>query len=217
MLRHNRKSVTTGPQHPDSGPFATCPIHRPSSNVSHSNMTARSTLLLVAALAAALPAAAGPKPLTTDGKVAGISAKFRATLAAQKLRIVVPTWLPKGFKLIEAHLEPNPKPELRDVWLTYRRPGGAEITIQFASDGIGDPFFDLPDGDTLEATGSVKGKSPIFGPFELNYVSKGQISMWHTTWYELKQKGYPTFVMAMGDHLSTPDAKRLVESLRWLK
>ncbi len=155
---------------------------------------------------------------TTSGKVAQIPKTFKTKLKASKLRVVVPTWIPKGFKLVKSNVVHAKEMFMRDVYLRYEKPGTkSSFFVQFASDGIGDPFFDLPNGDTLEATGIVKGKNPIIGPFDMEYVTKKPYLMWHITWYELKQKGYPKYVLVAGENIPISDGKKIIESLSWLR
>lgn len=160
---------------------------------------------------------AAAQSLTTSGAIALISAKQKANLNANQLRLVAPTWIPAGFKLSSLSIEKDKDPVLRYATYRYAK-GKAKITIQFASDGIGDPFFDLPGGDTTEPDGYVIGKNAILGEFQLDYVKRaGLPTMWHTNWYELKQKGHPKYVMIFGEGLPIADGKRMIESLRWLK
>jgi hypothetical protein len=154
----------------------------------------------------------------TTGKVAQIPSSFKAKVKASKLRIVVPTWIPKGFKLVKSDVVQAKEMFMRDVHLRYEKPGTKSLFyVQFASDGIGDPFFDLPNGDTLEATGTVKGKNAIIGSFEMEYVNKKPYMMWHVTWHELKQKGFPKYVLVAGENLPVSDGKKFIESLSWLQ
>ncbi len=155
---------------------------------------------------------------TTSGKVAQIPTTFKTKLKASKLRIVVPTWIPKGFKLVKSNVVQEKEMFMRDVHLRYEKPGTkSSFFVQFASDGIGDPFFDLPNGDTLEATGTEIGKNSVIGAFEMEYVTKKPYLMWHITWYELKQKGYPKYVLVAGENIAISDGKKIIESLSWLK
>lgn len=153
---------------------------------------------------------------STNGLTAQIKPQHKQQVRAGKLRILAPTYVPSGFKLTKFTVYQDKEPALRDVNLIYAGTGKKKFTIQFASDGLGDPFFDLPGGDVAEKSGTLKCKSPIFGNFDLDFAKQGDYLGWHTTWYEFNPKGFPKYVLIWGEGFGPQDGKRIAESLRWL-
>lgn len=154
--------------------------------------------------------------LTTNGLPAQIKPQHKQQVRAGKLKVLVPTYVPSGFKLTKFSVYQDKDPVLRDVTLIYTGSGKKKFTVQFASDGLGDPFFDLPSGDVADKSGTLKCKSPIFGAFDLDFARKGDYIGWHTTWIQINPKGFPVYVLIWGEGFGPQDGKKIAESLRWL-
>lgn len=177
-------------------------------------MTAR---LAVFVLSTAAAFAAAQSGTTTKGSTAQITPTIRAQIRKAKVRVVVPTYVPAGFRLRSGGVAAAKQMELRDFTLRYEKPGTkAYFVIQMASDGLGDPLFDLPNGEVLEPTGTLAGKSALFGAYNLDFVKRKGVLLWHTTWYELPGKTYPRYAMVMGSDLPPETGKKIVDGLRWL-
>lgn len=155
---------------------------------------------------------------TTDGSKSRIPKAELAKIRKTKFRVVVPTYVPAGFTKGSTELFLPVDPQLT-VWSAKYRDFKTKrnFVIQMASDGLGDPMFDLPNGDTVEPNGSLYGKSPILGKFEVMFYKKGNVKMAHCTWYEVSKKGYPRYAMVMSDGMEPSEVKKIIESLRWLK
>lgn len=154
---------------------------------------------------------------TTSGASARIPKNELAKVRKSKYRVLVPTYVPPGF-VAKANLELDKEAALTNWVLRYSHPKTkATITIQMASDGLGDYIFSTPDGDTTEPTGSIFGKSPVFGKFELMVVKKPKYNMTATTWISTSTRTYPNYTMVYSDGVKAGTVKRVIESLRWLK
>ncbi|MBN9502790.1 MAG: hypothetical protein BGO01_12570 [Armatimonadetes bacterium 55-13] len=162
--------------------------------------------------------AAGFAPLTTDGKASGLSAKQLATLRKSKFKVVVPTYVPAGFKVDSVGFTDTKVPVEASFALTYKNAKTkAEFTVQMASDGLGDPIFTLDNGDAVDATSVLKAKSPILGAVDVEVYAKGREKMFQCTWMEHKNRSLPQFAMAYGRGVDGATGKKIIESLRWLK
>lgn len=154
----------------------------------------------------------------TDGKTAQLSPKLLARIKKTKYRVLVPTYLPAGFRIKTADLAIDKSPDLTNWYLSYENPKTkAMITIQMASEGLGDPMFDLPNGDVADPTGSIWAKNPILGKVNLEYLVKGPIRMSQCTWYDASKTTYPRVVMIFAHNVDAKVTKKVLESLRWLK
>ncbi len=155
---------------------------------------------------------------TTNGVASKVPKTELSKLRKSKYRVVVPTYVPAGFTKVNANFEYDKEPAL-SLWIVrYQNPKTkASFTLQMASDGLGDPFFDLPNGDTVDPTGSIFAKSPIMGRVEVMYYKKGKVKMAMSTWYDASKKTYPRYAMVMSDGMEASEVKRIIESLRWLK
>ncbi len=170
-----------------------------------------------------IPAVAIPQ--TTTGVLSGLPKHALQTVRKSGYKVLVPTVIPRGFKLVKwelmNHMDPGQtkkNPALTDWRLRYENAHSrAEIVVQMASDGLGDYIFDMPDGDTVEPLSSLKAKSPALGSFAVMVAKKGSYRAAATTWIELKTKGYPKYLMVYGNGVEGTAVKRVAESLRWLK
>lgn len=155
---------------------------------------------------------------TTSGVTSKIPKAELAKVRKSKYRVVVPTYVPAGFTKVEASLGVDKEPVLSGWSVRYLNPKTkAYFLLQMASDGLGDPMFDLPNGDTVEPNGSLFGKSPIFGKFEVMSYKKGKIKIAQSTWYEVSKKTLPKYAMVTSDGMEPSEVKRIIEGLRWLK
>lgn len=155
---------------------------------------------------------------TTNGKASGMSTAQIAKVKKTKFRVLVPTFVPAGFRLQTCGIEEEKDP-LSAMWsATYRNAKtGGKFVIQMASDGLGDPMFDLPNGDVVDPTGYTTVQNPILGKVAVGYYQKGKIRIANCTWYETKSKSYPKYAMIMCDGMALTDVKRVLAGLRWLK
>lgn len=158
------------------------------------------------------------QPATVSGKGIGIGDDDLAGLRACGLAIVVPTYVPKGLKLVSWEATREGIPQLSYVSLRWQdKSGKSWFELQGASEGLGDPFFTVAGGDVLDATGTIKGTSPLFGKFDLEYVESQKYKMFHTTWYEYKTRSFPVLWLINGERIAPKEAAKVFASLRVLK
>jgi hypothetical protein len=152
----------------------------------------------------------------TSGSASGINARKLAKLRALKMHILVPTYVPRGFHLKDFVIEHPKEPALMSWSASYEGSNrNHTFVIQMCSEGIGDIFFSLPNGDTAEANGGLAYASKIFGKGMVESYVKGKEKQWHMNWVELKSK--PTFVSLIAYGMNASEGKRIIESLQWLK
>lgn len=175
--------------------------------------------MIVAVLSfAGLILAQAPPPLATDGKKSGLSATQLVSLQAPRMRHLIPTWVPAGFKVAKFEFVKATEDEEAYWMIRYRNAKTkGEITVQMASDGFGDPILSDDDGNVIDSKVGPAFKSPIFGKGRL-YVAKSRT--WNgfaSDWINLKVKSKPTHVMIYGQRADPQLGKKVLESLRWLK
>jgi hypothetical protein len=153
---------------------------------------------------------------TTDGARSGVGSANIAKLRKLKMRFALPTYVPAGYKFKAMKIEEPNDPVMLTLTIEYRNAKTkSDLIVQMCSDGIGDVFFTLPGGDTVEPTGEMKWKSSILGSGIIETYVKGKYREWHLNWIELKQK--PIFLSVIGHNMSASEGKRVIEGLRWLK
>jgi hypothetical protein len=155
---------------------------------------------------------------TTSGKASGMTAQQLGRLRASKRRFVVPTYVPAGLKVKNFQLM-NPRNPLLLSWvLTYEHPkSNASLILQMCSEGIGDVFFTLGNGVTVEATGHKEVRSKVLGNVSVEEYVKGRHRLWHVNWVEIGPKAVPRFVALIGEKISPVEGRKIVAGLRWLK
>jgi hypothetical protein len=154
---------------------------------------------------------------TTDGRKSRIPSANLKAVKKTKFRVLVPTYVPVGFRVQSCGLSDDPEPILA-VWrISYQNPKTkASVVLQMASEGVGDPMFDLPNGDVVEPNGSIWARSPILGKVEVMYVKKGKLRMANCTWYDVSKKTFPRLAMMVSHGVEPSEIKKMIESLRWL-
>ena len=125
----------------------------------------------------------------------------------------VPTWLPKGYKLKSFEISDEKDVAMKSYSLNYTNAKGGGFTIQSASDGLGDAFFDNAEDDG-KPTGVLKVKNPQLGMIHVELYFKGKLREFHNQWIELKSKAYPRYLMLIGSGVGKEDLKKLYASLR---
>lgn len=147
-----------------------------------------------------------------------LTAHQRAELLKGPFHILVPTYVPAGFHPTVAKIDDRDKPAYANLTLTYvNSKTKGEFTVQMASEGLGDPLFNVNDGDTVEPNGHLWAKNPILGRVQLDYYVKGKTKLFHCDWVALRGKTHPDNAMILGEGLSPAEGKKILESLRWLK
>jgi len=132
-------------------------------------------------------------------------------LAQTKMKVVTPSYLPKGFKFYDVTTENNGRFGY-SYCIIYHGPGGAELKVDAASGGIGDV---IPDGKYE----TIKFNNPVFGKGELYYnkAAGGSPDRITTQWLRSDTKtGMPVFLI-YGSKISSGEAIRIAESLRYLE
>lgn len=178
----------------------------------------RTSILLAAFLVASLALGQKPTTLSTDGKKSGLSASQLVTLQGSKMRHLVPTFVPPGFKVSKFEFVKATEDE-EAYWMIHYRNAKSkgQITVQMASDGFGDPILSDDDGNVIDSKVGPAFKSPVFGSGRL-YVAKSR--KWNgfaSDWIDLKVKSKPTHVMIYGQRADPQLGKKILESLRWLR
>lgn len=140
-----------------------------------------------------------------------IPASFKSKAKKLNLTVVVPTYVPSGFKLISADCSLYEK-KYGDAGIGYRN-GKAELIIQMASEGIGDPMFD----DDDEETKVIKIASPLLGTVDMAFGKPKTPRSFMCTWYALSAHSNPVFCMVMGKGVSEAEVSKFVLGLRLLK
>jgi hypothetical protein len=164
-------------------------------------------LLLVASVAFAQ---------TTSGKTSGLSNAQLKRLRATKLRYLVPTKVPRGFKVARFELEPHKDPIMVHFSITYKK-GSSRIIIQMSSEGLGDLFFD-EDADKGKPHGTLTWRSSLFKEdWTIEYQTEQAQRHWHIQWIELPGKHFPRHLSAIGYGCEPWVGKQMLESLRWLR
>lgn len=152
----------------------------------------------------------------TNGSQSGISPRKLLALRHFKMRFLVPTYVPAGYKLSEFKIEDSRDPNLLSWTAAYTNAKTkGQFFLQMCSDGIGDIMFSIHDGDTVEGNGETAYASKVFGKGTIESYVKGRERQWHLNWVELISK--PKFVSLIGIGMSASEGKRIVEALRWLK
>lgn len=164
-------------------------------------------LLLVASVAFAQ---------NTNGRASGLNSAQLMKLRATKLRYLVPTKLPSGFKVVSLELEPHNDPVMVHMSITYKK-GSQQITIQQSSEGLGDLIFDQ-DPDKGKPQGILPWKSPVLPmTWPIEYQTEKGKMHWHVQWIELPGTKYPRHLSAIGYGVDPKVGKAFLEGLRWLK
>lgn len=140
-----------------------------------------------------------------------ITSKYIAQVKKLKLVTVVPTYVPAGFKLKAAVASVYEK-KYGDTHITFMN-GKSELTIQMASEGIGDPILD--DGD--EPSKILNINSPVMGTVQMQFGNSKTMRPFLCTWYMTSMHLNPVFVMVMGQGVSEPEIVKFVQGLRFLK
>lgn len=125
----------------------------------------------------------------------------------------LPTYLPKGFRLTHFTIEDDAGPEMKTYTAVYENGKKGLLIVQSASDGLGDAFFDLADGEIADPTGTITARNKALGKIEVEVCRKGKYNLFHNQWLELKGKELPQFLMLYGENLSQTDIKKVYASL----
>lgn len=162
-------------------------------------------------------AALASPPANTDGKASGLGAANIAKLRKTGLTVVVPTYIPSGFKVDSVEYDKQKTQVESSISYTYKnKKTGGEIIIQMASDGLGDPIFDTEEDYDWKQVKETVGNSPVFGKYTMESLQTKKGLMVQCTWYELPGKLYPRFVMMFGKNLKPAYAIKVMNSLRFL-
>lgn len=140
-----------------------------------------------------------------------ITSKYIAQAKKLNLVTVVPTYVPAGFKLKVAVASVYEK-KYGDTHITFMN-GKSELTIQMASEGIGDPILD----DEDEPSKILNINSPVLGTVEMQFGKPKAMRPFLCTWYMTSMHLNPVFVMVMGQGVSEPEIVKFVQGLRFLK
>ena len=128
-------------------------------------------------------------------------------------RWVVPSKIPKGFKLKTFTLEKGATPIETYLSLTYTK-GKGDFILQMASDGIGDVILDAED----DPNAPIKGfwaDTKLFGRVRVDTLRTPKTNQFGLNWQELK--GTPKFLSAVGSWVDEKSIKTFLSGLHYLK
>ncbi len=153
---------------------------------------------LLAGLAAATFANPGP----------GLSSAQRKKLTNLHMRIIVPGYLPAGYRVSSVEVTKGD-----GYTIDYKGPKGGEFIIETASEGIGDILFTV-NGDTFEPNGHMKTRSKFTGPIDMDLYDTKRVHQFHTNWYDLGEKRVPRFLAISGMNTKPSEVSKVFQSLR---
>lgn len=161
-------------------------------------------LLLFAALV--LPAIAAPAP--APASVAGLSAADVAELKKTKTRILIPTFIPPGYRLQSATADVN-APFGTRYQIKYVGPDNSDFTV-----GMVIAKKDIGDGPQADKQYPY---DCLFGKGQLNWMrgmNESPDAIW-SGWLNGKPWQVPAYCLE-GHHLPPEVAVKIVNSLAWL-
>ncbi|HEY3782336.1 MAG TPA: hypothetical protein VGL56_14735 [Fimbriimonadaceae bacterium] len=126
-------------------------------------------------------------------------------------RVVVPTYIPAGFKLKKVTFDPG------EYDLEYTGPRGADLLVQMASDGIGDiSLGNNADPKTLKET-TRKVTNPVLGTQEMQVDIAKDDREFAVNWIDLGDKAKPRFLSIIGSSMNADLGAKVWKGLRFLK
>lgn len=147
----------------------------------------------------------------TDGSTSQISPKILQILRRSGFDIVVPTYLPPGFRCSNVSLDEGEKGfDLQMVWL--REEAQSTITLQMAWDGLGD--YLLGEGDVKE-----KKVMTDFGAVTLFGSEIDGLQEWGHNWVGLPKSPrgeVSQYFMLLGSGCSLDEAAKVLSSVKRL-
>lgn len=147
-----------------------------------------------------------------------IPANKAAQLRKMGMKLLYPTYIPKGFRLKSVDIDKSRSMLEASAALTFYKPGTKQnVMIQFASEGLGDII--MPDGgsDNPPPSTMMKYRNSIFGSGELERAKGQGYDETAMQWEQLPTKGYPRYVSVIAEYMSLAEVKKIVESLRYRK
>lgn len=142
----------------------------------------------------------------------GLSSAQRKKLTNLHMRIIVPGYLPAGYRVASVEVTKGD-----GYTIDYKGPNGGEFIIETASEGIGDILFTVK-GDTFEANGHLRTRSAFTGAIDMDlYDTKRGVHQFHTNWYDLGVKRKPRFIAISGKNTKPAEASKVFKSLRVMK
>ncbi|HEY3782337.1 MAG TPA: hypothetical protein VGL56_14740 [Fimbriimonadaceae bacterium] len=126
-------------------------------------------------------------------------------------KVVIPTFIPEGFKVVLCSAFPG------SYTIQYRGPEpGVELTIEMASQGIGDIVLGGDaDKKTLKAS---KGKvsNVTFGKRDLYVATAKNYMAFSTSWVDLGKKAKPRFFCIIGHQIDPIIGAKIYQGLKYL-
>jgi hypothetical protein len=163
---------------------------------------------------------------TTISQLPGITKPQLASLNALGIKVAVPGYIPKGFRVVNVTTQ-CPGGTLKTCRqgptydIVFRSPAGICFVIEGTSGGIGDTFLEQP----------VTVKSELFGPIKIGLNNSGSpirsdanIIPIFTEWLTQSLRSGPVYRFYSGEpypagctsKVAFNEAVKIVESLKWL-
>jgi len=152
-----------------------------------------------------------------DGHAAKLSTGQIAKLHKLKQPCYLPAYIPAGF--VVTNFAADAKDEEGPSFdITYSKAHTKQsLTVQMASGGIGDIFFDEENGAVEKPTISQEVAIPGLGKCDFEAYDKGKNHQFHTQWIDLGEKHKMRFLAVIGFGISGAEGIRIAKSLRLLK
>jgi hypothetical protein len=125
-------------------------------------------------------------------------------------KVVIPTYIPPDFKVVLCSAFAG------SYTIEYRGPDHAELTIEMASEGIGDIVLGGDaDKKTLKAFKS-KVTNPTFGKRDLYIATAKGYLAFATSWVDLGKKAKPRFFCIIGRQMPVEYGDKIFHGIKYL-
>jgi hypothetical protein len=143
------------------------------------------------------------------GSPSGLTADQIATLKKAG-KVVIPTYIPPDFKVVLCSAYAG------SYTIEYRGPGHAELTIEMASEGIGDIVLggDADKKTLMAAKGKVSNGT--FGKRDLFVATAKDYIAFATSWVDLGKKAKPRFFCIIGHQMSADAGAKIFRAIKYL-
>jgi len=161
-----------------------------------------------------------PQPASPPKKfyeTGGLSASKIQWLKKERVRCVIPTYIPAGMHLDRFAMTPMIEVDDSFVEMTWKGKNGAEFTIEMISDGIGDVIVgpDRPIDPKWFSYRTVR--NPVLGRMQVESLDLPSERDFGVNWIDTKSRRFPRFVCLTGEHMPVSEAIKIAKGLRFLK
>ena len=125
--------------------------------------------------------------------------------------VVIPTYIPPHFRVTKVTTDKG------EYDIEYAGPHGAELTVQMASEGLGDiPIGVEADEKTLKST-TLKVHNPVFGTQSMDVATAKNAHEFAVNWVDLGEKANPRDLSIIGRNMSAAVGAKIWQGLRFLR